>query len=238
MVFSNIGSILNSLVVDPVSGLADDPTTIDRSLALRSHHVLLLSISSTVARLATGIIVDYISPVVVDESIVVGEDHGRRKRVVRRSMLAAGCLGVLAGAFLWGALGVKTVNALDGLSVGVGGMYGAVFTITYVGGADHLEAGGYLFAMLMRPGLGILFCRPAITSKHFGPGHFGLAWGMVSVRRKRSASIELQPLISCVFASSRVRRSLVVFRCGGSHLLFGESDLPAFCAYSHSLLSD
>ena len=23
--------------------------------------------------------------------------------------------------------------------------------------------------------------RPAVTSRHFGPGHFGLAWGMVSV---------------------------------------------------------
>lgn len=25
--------------------------------------------------------------------------------------------------------------------------------------------------------------RPAITSKHFGPAHFGLSWGMLSVSR-------------------------------------------------------
>ena len=186
MVFSNIGSILNSLVVDPVGGLVDsgsDEPTIDRSLALRSHHVLLLSISSTVARLATGIIVDYISPVVVDESVV---DLGHRRKVVRRSMLAAGCLGVLAAAFLWGAVGVKTVKGLDGLSIGVGGMYGAVFTITWVTfnegrlcNADKAEFG--------------YFNRPAITSKHFGPGHFGLAWGMVSVRGITARKCDIEP---------------------------------------------
>jgi hypothetical protein len=28
----------------------------------------------------------------------------------------------------------------------------------------------------------LIICnRPAVTSRHFGPGHFGLAWGMVSV---------------------------------------------------------
>ena len=114
MVLSNIGSIANSL--------SDDYNDADRSLVLRSHLVLLLSVSSTVARLVTGVLVDYLSP--------VSPVPGSRRRTVDRSILAAGCLVVLAGALLWGALGIRSVDGLDLLSIGVGGMYGAVFTIT------------------------------------------------------------------------------------------------------------
>jgi hypothetical protein len=116
MVLSNIGSIANSLSTDH-----DDA---DNSLALRSHLVLLLSVSSTVARLVTGVLVDYLSPV----SPLPGGVS--RRRTIDRSVLAAGCLVVLSGALLWGALGVRSVKGLDLLSIGVGGMYGAVFTIT------------------------------------------------------------------------------------------------------------
>jgi hypothetical protein len=116
MVLSNIGSIANSLSTDH-----DDA---DNSLALRSHLVLLLSVSSTVARLVTGVLVDYLSPVSPPPGGV------NRRRTIDRSVLAAGCLVVLSGALLWGALGVRSVKGLDLLSIGVGGMYGAVFTIT------------------------------------------------------------------------------------------------------------
>jgi hypothetical protein len=116
MVLSNIGSIANSLSTDH-----DDA---DNSLALRSHLVLLLSVSSTVARLVTGVLVDYLSPVSPPPGGV------NRRRTIDRSILAAGCLVVLSGALLWGALGVRSVKGLDLLSIGVGGMYGAVFTIT------------------------------------------------------------------------------------------------------------
>jgi hypothetical protein len=135
MVFSNIGSISNSLVLDKSKDgplmhltLGGDDRPADRSLALRSHHVLLLSISSTAARLATGIIADYISPVIQDD----GANGAKRRMIVRRSGLAAGCLVVLTGVFLWGAMGIATEKGLDVLSIGVGAMYGSVFTITWV----------------------------------------------------------------------------------------------------------
>jgi hypothetical protein len=117
MVLSNIGSIANSLSTT-------EQGDADNSLALRSHLVLLLSVSSTVARLVTGVLVDYLSPVSPPPGGV------SRRRTVDRSVLAAGCLVVLSGALLWGALGVRSVKGLDLLSIGVGGMYGAVFTIT------------------------------------------------------------------------------------------------------------
>ena len=121
MVLSNIGSIANSLSTTSTTEQGD---TKDSSLALRSHLVLLLSVSSTVARLVTGVLVDYLSPVSPPPGDV------SRRRTIDRSVLAAGCLVVLSGALLWGALGVRSVKGLDLLSIGVGGMYGAVFTIT------------------------------------------------------------------------------------------------------------
>lgn len=113
MILGNIGSIASSFT-----------SAEDDSLGIRSHLVLLLSVSSTVARLVTGVLVDYLAPVSVSPS-----GTGRRT-VLNRSAIAAGCLVVLAGALLWGALGVKDIKSLNWLAIGVGGMYGAVFTIT------------------------------------------------------------------------------------------------------------
>jgi hypothetical protein len=45
-------------------------------------------------------------------------------------------------------------------------------------------------------------CRPAITSKHFGPAHFGLSWGMLSVR-SQVTSFRRQGLISASFSTFR-----------------------------------
>jgi hypothetical protein len=146
MVFSSIGSILNSVMTrsqglqahlsllqyhmastSPLSGLniLSTATTMakpDPSLALRSRHVLYLSVSSTAARLCTGVVADYLSPINLPQ--------GSTRRTVRRSVLAALSLFLLAGVFLWGALGLETERGLTAISIGAGISYGMFFTIT------------------------------------------------------------------------------------------------------------
>jgi hypothetical protein len=127
MILSSIGSILVSLLPTEsshqLSLLLSVPADGAASpLALRSRHILILSLSSTAARLLAGVIADYLSPIIPPE--------GSRRVLVKRSTLAAGCVAVLLAVFLWGAVGLETERGLWVISAGVGSMYGAVFTLT------------------------------------------------------------------------------------------------------------
>ncbi|ODN86849.1 hypothetical protein L198_07214 [Cryptococcus wingfieldii CBS 7118] len=159
MVIASIGSILTSLLPAPTSLLS---LASPNPLKLRNKHVFLLSLSSTLARLITGILADYLSP---PPTPFKNPEHTpgdptkpehvlRQVKKVRltRSGFAGLCAGVLAGVFGWGGSGwLRGESGLGVVSVGVGAMYGALFTLT-----------------------------PAIVSHHFGPTNFGLAWGMIS----------------------------------------------------------
>ncbi|WVQ72215.1 hypothetical protein IAR50_001762 [Cryptococcus sp. DSM 104548] len=158
MVIASIGSILTSLLPSPTSLLA---LASSNPLQLRNKHVFLLSLSSTLARLITGILADYLSPPPtpfrnpehVDGDPSKPEHVFRQVKKVRltRSGFAGVCAAVLAGVFAWAGGWLRGEGGLGVVSVGVGATYGALFTLT-----------------------------PAIVSHHFGPTNFGLAWGMIS----------------------------------------------------------
>ncbi|ODN73718.1 hypothetical protein L202_07258 [Cryptococcus amylolentus CBS 6039] len=158
MVIASIGSILTSLLPSPTSLLS---LASPNPLKLRNKHVFLLSLSSTLARLITGILADSLCP---PPTPFKNPDHTpgdpskpehvfRQVKKVRltRSAFAGLCAGVLAGVFGWGSGWLRAEGGLGVVSVGAGAMYGALFTLT-----------------------------PAIVSHHFGPTNFGLAWGMIS----------------------------------------------------------
>ncbi|OCF41051.1 hypothetical protein I317_05162 [Kwoniella heveanensis CBS 569] len=166
MVVASIGSIITSLLPPTSLRLPAfvNIASIDNPLALRNKHVFLFSIFSTLSRLVTGILADYLAPPLQAKPNPAHRHDPTapshlfvRKRQVRlsRSAFAALCAIVLGGLFAWcaGMLGGEGQGekGLSILSGGVGAMYGAIFTLI-----------------------------PAIVSHHFGPTNFGLAWGMVS----------------------------------------------------------
>nr|XP_031862035.1 uncharacterized protein CI109_002448 [Kwoniella shandongensis]KAA5529107.1 hypothetical protein CI109_002448 [Kwoniella shandongensis] len=157
MVFSSIGSILTSLLpstIDLLNASTDNP------LALRNKHVYLLSLSSTISRLVTGLLADYLSPPLTHlpnpkhrtDPTAPTHVFVRTKKVkLSRSAFIGLCSIVLSAVFAYCVFGLEGEKGLSVLSGGVGSMYGALFTLT-----------------------------PAIVSHHFGPTNFGLAWGMIS----------------------------------------------------------
>lgn len=119
------GSPISGLFFDMASSLTVNPAeSDDELLALRSHHVFLLSISSTLARLVTGAVADYLAPVVPSTS------GGVRKTIISRSVLASVSLAVMSGVFLWGGVLLHTEQGLSVVSVGIGAAYGTFFTLT------------------------------------------------------------------------------------------------------------
>ncbi|KIS00547.1 hypothetical protein L804_01962 [Cryptococcus deuterogattii 2001/935-1] len=220
MTIASIGSILTSLLPSPTSLL---PTATPLSHFSTPHHaasdtnplkqrntqVFLISLSSTLFRLLTGLLADYLSPpptavpnpayhpdqddpfaatppeaVAVDdtnddrapagaggESAENGDRHRDRERAhpqpphlwkqikkvkMSRAAMTGTCALLLGAVYVFGAAGLEGKQGQGGkrlwvLSIGVGAMYGALFTLT-----------------------------PAIVSLHFGPTNFGLAWGMIS----------------------------------------------------------
>ncbi|EAL23140.1 hypothetical protein CNBA4850 [Cryptococcus deneoformans B-3501A] len=212
MTIASIGSILTSLLPTPSSlptpfslftpdnisyaSITND-TDIDTDtnpLAQRNTQVFLISLSSTLARLFTGFLADYLSPPPTavpnpayrpdqddplastpsphdddDHHAIAAGDGDDRERAhpepphlwkqihkvrMSRAAMTGTCALLLGGVYVFAAAGLqggKGEKRLWVLSVGVGGMYGALFTLT-----------------------------PAIVSLHFGPTNFGLAWGMIS----------------------------------------------------------
>ncbi|KAJ9123953.1 hypothetical protein QFC22_000744 [Naganishia vaughanmartiniae] len=164
MTLTSIGSILDSILASSsrqhINLLSDflamqgsnparlliTATSKSTALALRSKHILYLSISSTLARLIVGAAADYLSPIVSSHA-----EERRRNISAKRSTLTVICMAIETAVFIYAAAALETEKGLTVLSLGMGAMYGAIFTLT-----------------------------PAITSKHFGPAHFGLSWGMLS----------------------------------------------------------
>ncbi|KAK4688251.1 hypothetical protein P7C73_g1872, partial [Tremellales sp. Uapishka_1] len=177
--FASIGAILTSLLPPSTPILSaflfassPTPNTPKSALSLRNKHVLILSLSSTIFRLFTGILADYLSPPATalppppissssSSSSCDGSEDGHmmsstifiQTKPIRlhRSAYAGICCGILGMIFAWNAEFLKSEKGLWVLSGGVGAMYGSIFTL-----------------------------MPAIVSAHFGPTNFGLAWGMIS----------------------------------------------------------
>lgn len=131
----------------------------DQALMLRNKHVFILSISSTLSRLVTGVLADHLAPAAVAVPAPHSDDPDapthyfvqKKPIIMRRSMFAAICAGLLGLVFAWAAGWLYTEGTLWLLSFGVGSLYGALFTLS-----------------------------PAIISTHFGATSFGLSWGMIS----------------------------------------------------------
>lgn len=119
------------------------------ALGLRNKHVMILSLTSTLSRLITGVLADYLCPPLVavpasrDSTGEGGavddiDQEGRpkmvfvRQRPIRlyRSMFAALCSVILAGVYAWSAGWLDSEKGLWVLSGGVGTFYGALFTLT------------------------------------------------------------------------------------------------------------
>jgi hypothetical protein len=131
----------------------------DQALMLRNKHVFILSISSTLSRLVTGVLADHLAPAAVAVPAPHSDDPDapthyfvqKKPIIMHRSMLAAICAALLGLVFAWAAGWLYTEGTLWLLSFGVGSLYGALFTLS-----------------------------PAIVSTHFGATSFGLSWGMIS----------------------------------------------------------
>ncbi|KAL1407246.1 hypothetical protein Q8F55_006664 [Vanrija albida] len=129
------------------------------ALELRNKHVLILSMCSTVARLLTGFAADRLSPAPVAVPAPRSDDPTAPSHyfvqqepiILSRSAFCSLCTVGLGAVLAWSAAYLDDEPHFWVLSAGVGTLYGAIFTLT-----------------------------PAITSSHFGPTNFGLAWGLVS----------------------------------------------------------
>lgn len=143
MTLTSIGSILDSILASRsrqnITLLSDffamqgsNPARLlatasskSTALALRSKHILYLSISSTLARLIVGAAADYLSPIVISQA-----EERRRKISAKRSTLTVACMAVETAVFVYTAAALETEKGLSVLSLGMGAMYGAIFTLT------------------------------------------------------------------------------------------------------------
>lgn len=143
MTLTSIGSILDSILASHsrqnINLLSDffvmqgsnparlltTATSKSTALALRSKHILYLSISSTLARLIVGAAADYLSPIVTSHA-----EERRRKMSVKRSTLTVICMAIETAVFIYTAAALETEKGLTVLSLGMGAMYGAIFTLT------------------------------------------------------------------------------------------------------------
>lgn len=109
MIVASIGSIMTSLLPPTRIGVISPSGS---ALTLRTHQIFLLSSSSTLARLLTGLVADYLCP-----------------SRMRRSTLVATCMGMLAMIFAYAAGVLESVDGIWVVSLGVGWLYGALFTL-------------------------------------------------------------------------------------------------------------
>jgi len=133
------------LSLNPLS-ILQTHTSDEEALNLRNKHVFILSLTGTIARLATGLMADYLAPPLVAIPAPPSDDpHApthlfvrKRKYRISRSMFAAICAICLAGVFGWCAGYLRSERGLWVLSAGTGGLYGALFTLSV---SPHSDAG-------------------------------------------------------------------------------------------------
>lgn len=143
MIISNIGTIVFSLYHESMSGIASLSSSIE---TVTTTQVRLLSISNTLSRLISGSLADFMSPLT---SRIPGDTPPSRKYRISRVALLSGTSLLLAGAFVYLELAIRTPDDLwilryaalglcvyillnDLSSVATGVAYGTTFTILYV----------------------------------------------------------------------------------------------------------
>lgn len=111
MVISNIGSIVMTL---PGSGSA-------------ATQVRLISIANTAARLCSGPLADWVSP--LGSRGLSGAYKFPTTRRLSRMVFPCWSLVCLCAIYLWTAFGVQSSQSLQVLSLGTGLAYGAVWAV-------------------------------------------------------------------------------------------------------------
>jgi hypothetical protein len=106
MIISNIGTIVLSLYHESLSGIKSLSTSAE---TVTTTQVRLLSISNTLSRLISGPLADFISPLT---SRIPGDRPPLRKYQFSRVVLLSGISILLAGAFIYLELAVRTPDKL------------------------------------------------------------------------------------------------------------------------------
>ncbi|KII88648.1 hypothetical protein PLICRDRAFT_124849 [Plicaturopsis crispa FD-325 SS-3] len=124
MVMSNIGTIVLSL---PSSESSTINTVVPSTDVATSTQVRVISLSNTITRLFVGFAADFVSPVA--SYLPNGSRGFTRKHFISRVAWLSGMSLLLALTFLWTEIGIKTQSSVWPLSIGVGIVYGASFTL-------------------------------------------------------------------------------------------------------------
>ena len=106
MIISNIGTIVLSLYHESMSGIKSLSTSAE---TVTTTQVRLLSISNTLSRLISGPLADFISPLT---SHIPGDRPPLRKYRISRVVLLSGTSILLAGAFVYLELAIRTPDDL------------------------------------------------------------------------------------------------------------------------------
>lgn len=253
MTIASIGSILTSLLPSPTSLLPTATATATahpfshfctphhaasdtNPLEQRNTQVFLISLSSTLFRLLTGLLADYLSPpptavpnpayhpdqddpfaatppeaVAVDdtnddrapagaggESAENGDRHRDRERAhpqpphlwkqikkvkMSRAAMTGTCALLLGAVYVFGAAGLEGKQGQGGkrlwvLSIGVGAMYGALFTLTVCSSFFHLPFSFFLLFLRLTRCLCIV-ARDCITSFRADQFWFSMGYDFV-----------------------------------------------------------
>jgi hypothetical protein len=145
-IIASVGSILTSILPPTFAPLSSSSLAMmstitshgSSALSLRNKHVMILSLSSTISRLFTGVLADYLCPPAVAVPAPRSNDPDApshlfvRKRpiILSRAMFAALCSAILAAIYAWSAGMLESEAGLWVLSGGVGTFYGALFTLS------------------------------------------------------------------------------------------------------------
>lgn len=106
MIISNIGTIVLSLYRESMSGVKSLSTSAE---TVTTTQVRLLSISNTLSRLISGPLADFISPLA---SRIPGDRPPLRKYQISRVVLLSGTSILLAGAFVYLELAIRSPDDL------------------------------------------------------------------------------------------------------------------------------
>jgi len=124
MIISSIGTIVLSLCPEPISGISSLSSSAE---TVTTTQVRLISIANTLSRLISGPLADFISP--LPSHIPASGPPSSRKCRISRVVILSGTSLLLAGAYIYLELAIRTPDDLWILSVATGVTYGTTFTI-------------------------------------------------------------------------------------------------------------